>query len=118
MSKIDIHNAGERDYHLEDGQTLTPGKTLAVESKLGEKLLAAYPTEIITPDSLRSGPSAQSVRDKSQEIARLRDEGKAKDELIAKLTEENQNFKDLLDEANAKIAKLTTSPSAQEPKKP
>lgn len=103
--KTDIHNRSGREFTLRDGQILLPGRTVSVEGSLADELLKSYPRDIITPDSLRSGPSAQSARDKSLEIARLNDLLKAKDEQIARLTAENQALGELLDEAAKKQKK-------------
>jgi chromosome segregation ATPase len=53
--KIDIHNKGNRTYHIAEGVALEPGRTLAVSASKAKTLMEAYPRDIISPNDLRSG---------------------------------------------------------------
>lgn len=85
--KIRIHNRGKRDFTIPPPKAggkqrmLPAGRAIEIEKDLAEKMIAAYPKDLIEFDSLVSGEK----RDISRENARLESENQ-------KLKEENQRL--------------------------
>lgn len=69
--KIDVHNKGSRTYTSPSGVEISSGQTVQLDKDEGESMMASYPRELISPDSLRSSPSAQSNKDQHDEIVKL-----------------------------------------------
>jgi len=69
--KIDVHNKGLRDYHTPSGVVIPSGRTVELDEDEGKAMLAGYPRDLISPDTLRSASGNQSVAELRAENERL-----------------------------------------------
>jgi hypothetical protein len=71
QKKVDVFNRGERSYTSPSGVHVAGGVSTPLDEDEAKSLMAAYPNDLISPDSLRSSPSSQSDKDRRAEIERL-----------------------------------------------
>jgi len=69
--KIDVHNKGLRDYHTPSGVVIPSGRTVELDEAEGKAMLAGYPRDLISPDTLRSASGNQSAAELRAENERL-----------------------------------------------
>lgn len=103
--KIRVHNRGKRDYTFPPAKKggkdrlLPAGRAIEIEKELAEKMIEAYPADLIEFDSLVSGEK----KNLSKENDRLEAENASYLETIEKLKAENEA---LQEDADPDIQKL------------
>lgn len=86
--KIRVHNQGKREYTIPPAKIggkkrmIQPGRAIEIEKDLAEKMIEAYPMDLIEFDSLISGEK----KNLNKENSRLESVNKT-------LSEENEQFK-------------------------
>ncbi len=86
---IRIHNQGKREYQIPGkngkGKTrlIEPGRSIEIEADIAEKMLKAYPRDLINFESLVS----EGSRNKNKEIRRLENENEALKKRIEELSQ-------------------------------
>lgn len=103
--KIRVHNQGKREYTIPPSKKggkkrmLQPGRAIEIEKDLAEKLIAAYPKDLIEFDSLLSGEK----KNLNKENSRL-------ESVNETLTEENDQLKKYNQDLKDKISKIENGP--------
>lgn len=101
MKEMDIYNASQRTYHLNDGTEFPPGRTATVSEEEGETKIKSYPREIVSPDSYRA-EGGKSRRDLLLEVQRVQAENETlKANPAAGGDDQTKELRDKLAEAQA-----------------
>lgn len=90
MSKVDVYNRSERLYDSPTGVKIPSHSTVALESDEALAMMKNYPRDLISPDSLRSIPSAQSNKDQHDLIVALQGRISALETEVTALTKDKQ----------------------------
>ena len=98
--KIRVHNQGKREYTIPPAKKggkkrmIQPGRAIEIEKDLAEKMIKAYPRDLVEFDSLVSGEK----KDLSKENTRLESENASYLEKIEKQGDEIQVLKEKVQE--------------------
>lgn len=110
-AKIRVHNQGKREYTIppekEGGKKrmILPGRAIELEKKIAEKMIKAYPHDLVEFDSLVSGEK----KNLSKENARLESENSTYLEKIKSLEEEVQTLVDNIPETDKAVSEENQS---------